>query len=176
LEYSDSKNDNEDLIPLSLRFLQSSHDKDVVPPSLVSILLRCSYSNTKLSKLEVANKWLNRGLKFPDKLPLPDDLHQLCIAATTMLSNILAHLLPPDNMPVADFIKFRLPEIGKWPFSDKIMFQEDLSRGKLLIPFDHQYLLSHMLKSFVRISVKRYLMGGSPCAILALLMTDYLCG
>ncbi|KAG1848235.1 hypothetical protein F4604DRAFT_1687775 [Suillus subluteus] len=50
-----------------------------------------------------------------------------------MPSNILPRLLPPDDISVADLINFRLPEIGKWPFSEKITFQEDMVRCEFFL-------------------------------------------
>ncbi|KAG1803908.1 uncharacterized protein HD556DRAFT_1437643 [Suillus plorans] len=88
---------------------------------------------TPTSNFEAAGRWINQGLKFLDQRPLPNDLHQLCIGVTTVPANILTRLLPSDNISVTDLIKFRLPKIGQWPFSEKIMFQEDPPRGKLFI-------------------------------------------
>ncbi|KAG1723084.1 hypothetical protein EDD22DRAFT_1054523, partial [Suillus occidentalis] len=119
LELTDSEDDVEDDTTLS----QAS------PASL----LRCSYNIKALSILNSANRWVKQGARFPDGTPLPHDLHQLCVAVTTVPENILKAVLPSDDIPVSTLIDFRLPGIAKWPFSEKITFKESAPEGRIFI-------------------------------------------
>ncbi|KAG1759119.1 hypothetical protein EDD22DRAFT_849481 [Suillus occidentalis] len=120
LELTDSEDNIEDDI------------EDDTTPSPAS-LLQHSYNLKSLSILKSANRWIKRGARFPEDKLLPHELHQLCIVVTTVPEHILKAVLPSDNISVSALIDLSLPEIAKWPFSEKITFQEDQPAGRLFI-------------------------------------------
>lgn len=124
MELTDSEDDVED-------DFEDDFEDDTTPSS--ASLLKCSYNLKALSILNSANRWVKQGLRFPDSTPLPHELHQLCVAVTTVPENILKAVLPSDDIPVSTLIDFRLPGIAKWPFSKKITFKEGVPEGRLFL-------------------------------------------
>ncbi|KAG1722730.1 uncharacterized protein EDB91DRAFT_1088025 [Suillus paluster] len=101
---------------------ESDHDDDDTTTNGRSL----SHGPNALSHLPAASRWINRGQIFPDTLPLPDDLRQLCAAILTIPDGMLTSLLPRDDISVASLINHRLPQIAMWPFDQSIQFDEDL--------------------------------------------------
>jgi hypothetical protein len=116
------------------------------PPEFM--LLSQSHAPNALAHLEMAGEWINRGKKFPPTtLSTPYALQQLCAAVLTVPMQILAPLLPPQDISVEDLINFPLPGISMWQYKDAITFEDGLPT--------RQYLPSRELPRMADVKVLR---------------------
>ncbi|KAG1817561.1 uncharacterized protein BJ212DRAFT_1299108 [Suillus subaureus] len=72
------------------------------------LLLVSSWAPNTLSNVPAARKWIQQSKKFPEGLPLPSALHELCKVVLTVPKDILSPLLPTDEMPVSKLWNFKM--------------------------------------------------------------------
>ncbi|KAG2028918.1 hypothetical protein BDR03DRAFT_1056910 [Suillus americanus] len=91
----------------------ASSDSDFTPAFLNSqppgyLLLVSSSAPNALSNVPAAREWIQQSKKFPEGLPLPSALHELCEAVLTVPKDVLGPLLPTDEMPVSKLWNFKM--------------------------------------------------------------------
>lgn len=94
----------------------ASSDSDFRPSFLNSqpwgyLLLALSSAPNALSNIPAAREWIYQSKKFPEVLPLPAALHELCKAVLTVPRDIIAPLLPADEMPVSKLSKVKMASV-----------------------------------------------------------------